>query len=61
MKSMVAWYDHNFPLCRAIAENLKISLSVLKSAKTAKMGLISISDVKKVKWTMFEQNPMENK
>ena len=57
----VAWYDHNFPLCRAIAENLKIPLSVLKSAKTAKMGLISISDVKKVKWTMFERNPMENK
>ena len=57
----MACYDHNFPLCRAIAENLKIPLSVLKSAETAKMGLISISDDKKVKWTMFEQNPTENK
>ena len=54
-------YNHNFRLYRTIAENLKIPLSVLKSAETVKMGLISISDVKKVKWTMFEQNPMENK
>ena len=57
----MAWSDHNFPLYRAIAENLEISLSALKSAETPKMGLISISNVKKVKWTKFEHNNLENK
>ena len=57
----MAWYDHNFSLYRGIAENLEIPLSALKSAETPKIGLISISNVKKVKWTKFEQNPLENK
>ena len=56
----MAWYDHNFSLYRGIAENLKIPLSALKSAETAKIGVISISNVKIVKWTKFEQNPLEN-
>ena len=33
----------------------------MKIAKTPKMGLISISNHKKVTWTKFEQNPLENK
>ena len=33
----------------------------MKTAKTPKMGLISISNHKKVTWTKFEQNPLENK
>ena len=57
----MAWYDHNFSLYRGTAENLEIPLSALKSAETPKIGLTSISNVKKVKWTKFEQNPLENK
>ena len=33
----------------------------MKTAKTPKMGLISISNHKKVTWTKFERNPLENK
>ena len=57
----MAWYDHNFPLYGAKAKNLKIPLSALKLTETSKMGQTSISNVKKVSWTKFERNPLENK
>ena len=57
----MAWYDYNVPLYGAIAENLEIPLSALKLTETSKMGQILISNVKKVSWTKFEQNPLENK
>ena len=54
-------YNCNFPLYRAIAKNFEIPLSAMKSAKTPKMSLISILNVKIVKCTKFEQYSLENK
>ena len=42
-------------------KNGEILINPLKVAKTPKMGLISISNDKKVVWTKFEQIPFENK
>ena len=53
--------DQVFPWSKANAENVEILISSLKSAKTPDKSMISISNVKKVNWTKFEQNTLENK
>ena len=50
-----------FPHTELQLKNGEILINPLKVAKTPKMGLISISNDKKVVWTKFEQIPLENK
>ena len=54
-------YDHDFPSYRAIAEKLRNPYKSPENSQNTQMGLISISNHKKVTWTKFEQNPLENK
>ena len=50
-----------FPRIELQLRNYEILINLLKTAKTPKMGLISISNHKKVTWTKFERNPLEKK
>ena len=54
-------YHPNFHWNQAKSENTEILLSVLKSAETPKMDVISISNDKNANWTKFEQNPLKIK